>query len=384
MPAFNSQRAASRGEQGFNLIELLMSMTMATIIFMAIVVIFLKQSEMMQGQNDAIDVGRETQFALDHLRRDLTTLGSNSTPNSEVDPQVCPKPSTPLHAFSASIENGYVVRADLNVNVRPLAFTLFGSLDVKQRFRTASISGATVILLDDGNLPANQAAFEDIFATDRYLRISGSDGTQMFFVIASSSYNDRSVTLSEAVPRQGEGQVCGYQGFGENYSIDVQNFVRYRIVADNRPGYPTDKFGQPTQTLLVRERIGVDGTTLRNQLVLAENAVDLNLYDVLTDEDPATDKIAVGQYVIADDIVQAGGAGLLGSSPAARPETLRALTVKLSLRSPWPDAKRPPTPRDDPYKPLLTYRLGEDEVGAHPVYTVATRVTMPTLVSRNL
>ena len=384
MPACSSQRAPRRGDQGYNLVELLMSLSMATIIFMAIVVIFIKQSEMIQGQNDGIDVGREAQFALDHLRRDLTALGSNSTPNSDVDPQVCPKPTTSLRAFAASIDNGFVVRPDLNTNVRPLAMTLFGSLDVKQRFRTASISGATVVLLDDGKLPANQAAFEDMFATDRYLRISGSDGTQMFFVIASSSFNDRSVALTEAVPRQGEGQVCGYQAFGENYNVDVQNFVRYRVIADNRPGAPTDKIGQPTQTLLVRERMGTDGTTLRSQLVLAENAVDLTIYDVLTDEDPTADRVAVGQYVIVDDVVQAGGAGVLGTTPAARPEALRALTIKLSLRSPWPDPKRTPLPRDDPYKPLVTYRLGEDELGSHPVYSVATRITMPTLVSRNL
>ncbi len=384
MSRCSDAKAVKRGELGFNLIELLMSLSMATILFMSIVVLFVKQSEVMQSQNDVIDVGREAQFAVDHLRRDLTSLGSNSTPNSDIDGTVCPKPMTSLRALSVSVENGYVVRPDLNPNIHPVALTLFGSLDVKQRFRTASISGDKIFLLDDGKLPVSQPAFDDLFATDRYLRISGSDGTQMFFTIASSSFGDRSVTVTEAVPRQGEGQSCGYQGFGQNYSIDVQNFVRYRVIADARPGAPLDKNGQASQTLLVRERMAPDGITLKKQLVLAENAVDFGISDVGVDMEPAPDKVKMQLFPIVDDVAQKSGSGVLGTGPAARPEALRFLTVKLSLRSAWPDARLTPMPRDDVYKPLVTFRIADDEVGSHAVSTVATRVSMPTLVSRNL
>lgn len=372
------------GTRGFNLVELLMSLSMATILFMSITVLFVKQSEVMQAQNDVIDVGREAQFAVDHLRRDLTSLGSNTTPNSDIDPTVCEKPLTSLRALSVSVENGDVVRPDLNPFTQPVALTLFGSLDVKQRFRSASISGDKVFLVDDGKLPVSQPAFDDVFATDRYLRISDSDGTQFFFVIASASFAERSVSVTQSIPRQGEGQSCGYQGFGQNYMIDVQNFVRYRVAKDVRPGAPVDKNGLPTQTLLLRERMGADGTTLRKQLVLAENAVDFGIVDIAMDNEPAANRVLLHGYTTADEVAQKGGGGILGTGAEARPETLRFLTVKLSLRSAWPDARLAHAPRDGENKPLLTFRIADDEVGAHVVTTVATRVSMPTLVSRNL
>ena len=45
MSRCSDAKAVKRGELGFNLIELLMSLSMATILFMSIVVLFVKQSE---------------------------------------------------------------------------------------------------------------------------------------------------------------------------------------------------------------------------------------------------------------------------------------------------------------------------------------------------
>jgi len=360
-----------------------MSMSIATVMFMAIVVLFVRQGEVMQAQSEQIDMQREARFALDHLRRDLATLGSNSTPNSAVDPLVCPKPGTQLRALTLQLD-GYVNDKTLNPHVQPAALTLFGSLDVKQRFRTASIEGDKVVLADDGKLPATQAAWDEIFRTDRYLRISGPDGHMMFFAVAKADAGAATVTVVGTIPRIGAGENCGFQGFGQNYLVDVQGFVRYRIVADERPGAPVLKNGAAERGVLVRERLAIDGVTPGPQLILAENAVDLAVFDAFLDTDPVAEKVKFVRFPLVDDVVQKNGGGLLGSSVAATPEALRAVTVKVSVRTEWPDARQVHSPRAVNWSPIETWQVSADGRGSHRVLSVATRVAMPTLVSRNL
>lgn len=382
--AVNASAAALRGSRGFNLMELMMSMGIATAIFMGMVTLFVQQSQVMQQQNELILLNRESRFGLEHLRADLQSLGSNTTPNSAIDPLVCVKPDPVLRAISADVDSGHVAAPQLNPHVKPVSLTLFGSMDVKTRYKTASIDGAKVFLFDDGTLPLTQDDFEAVFAVGRYLRISGANGQMMFYPIVSANQGDRSVTLSAVVQRVGNGITCGYSGLGNNYDIDVQNFVRYRVVADERPGAPKDAGGAALQSLLVRERLGTDATTVLGQLVLVENAVDLQLYDVGMDFDASPETVKLKVLPLTQDVVQANGEGFLGNTSSAHPEALRFLTVKLSVRSQWPQRDLLHRKRDVSWQPLQTWQLPGELDGAHPVVTAATRVALPTLVSRNM
>ena len=372
------------GSRGFNLMELMMSLGIATGIFMGMVTLFVQQGQVMQQQNELILLNRESRFGLEHLRADLQSLGSNTTPNSAIDPLVCVKPDPVLRALSGDVSTGYVAAAQYNPHVKPVSLTLFGSMDVKTRFKTASIDGSKVLLLDDGTLPVSQEDFEAVFAVGRYLRISGANGQMMFYPITAANQGDRSVTVGSVIQRVGNGITCGYSGLGNNYDIDVQNFVRYRIVADVRPGAPTDAGGAALQSLLVRERLAVDGTTVLGQLVLVENAVDLQLYDIGMDFDSSAEVVKLKVLPLTEDVIQANGEGFLGSTTSAHPEALRFLTVKLSVRSQWPQRDLLHRKRDVSWQPLQTWQLPGENDGAHPVVTAATRVALPTLVSRNM
>ncbi len=377
---------AGRGQQGFNLIELLMSMGLATILFMAITYLYVQQGQLLSKQNDVADMDREGRFVIDHLRRDLMALGSNSTPNSVVDALVCPQPDVPIKAIQLSFTGSYLPAADLNPGIKPVAVTLFGSLDVKRRFRTVQITGSKVMLYDDGTnpLPASQAEYDQFFTSDRYLRISGADGKMMFYRIVGASAGDASVTVSSPIAHQGEGQACGYQGFGSNYWVDVQGFVRYKITGDFRPSAPILPGGAPARTLLVRERLRADGVTTLSQTILAENVVDLSVFDLGFDLDPAPDKVKTKVYPYVEQVLSDGGDGLLGQTDSAIPEELRFLTVKVSLRGEWPDPSLTHQPRQTAWGPLQTYALAKDGSGSEPVVTLASRVYLPTMVSRNL
>lgn len=378
--------ATPAGQRGFNLIELLISMSLATIVFMSVTIMYVRQGEVIQQQSDVLDMNREARFALEHLRRDLASLGSNSTPNSDYDPLVCPKPDVSLRAVTLSLKDSYAAAPELNPGVRPAAMTLFGSLDVKRRFRTTSIQGNKLFLFDDGAnpLPKSQEEYDQIFAADRFVRVSGADGAQMYFHVSSSGFGDNSITLTAPVAHMGEGQVCGYAGFGQGYWVDVQNFVRYRVVADTRPGAVLLASGLPERALLVRERLKSDGITVQSQTILAENAVDFGVYDMVMDIDPKPESVKIHRFPTIYNVVSEAGDGALGNTATATPEQLRSISLKISLRSEWPDKGLAHQPRQGLFAPINTYQLSDDGRGAHHVVSVGSRVYLPTLVSRNL
>lgn len=379
-----------RSERGFNLIELLMAMGISGVIFMAITMLYTYQAQTLQTQTGVLSMHREARFALDHLRRDLSSMGSNTTPNSDIDGMVCPKPGVPLRVISAKLDDGYVYKDDLNPNMQPVSIRLFGSLDVRTRYKVAAISGAKVVITDasggSAELPETEAIWNEIFSKDRYLRISGADSRMFFYPIASTSFTERSVTLTSAPPRIAGAQRCGYQALGNGMWVDVQGFIRYRVIADTRPGAPEDESGVATRGVLVRERLATDGTTLVSQLALAENVIELAINDLGVDLDPNAAGVKLQIYPLQNhsDILTNGGGGLLGSGASAKPETIRFLTIKLSLRTEVPDRDLMHVPRVADHQPIQTYRLEKNRPTTCRVLTMGTRISMPTMVSRNL
>ena len=383
--ATTQPRPARRGgELGYNLIELLMAMALSSVVFMSITTLYAYQAESFSSQAHVLTSTRNGRFAMEHLRRDLMALGSNATPNSTVDDLVCPKPAIPLRALTLDSDEGYVYRPDLNPHLRTIAITLFGSLDIKSRFETESITAKIVKLVDDGGLPSTEDVWNGTFTTDRFLRMATGDGKSMIIPIASTSFSDKTVTL-KTEPEQMQGtQRCGYQGAGGGLSVDVQGLIRYRIIADTRPTAALDSNGNAIGTLLVRERLEVDGTTVHGALPLAENVVEIGVFDAILDGDPAADAIKPDQRYFVEEMVQPDGSGVLGDTNTARPEALRSITVKISIRGDEQQRGLTHRPRGDKRNPLMTYRIDPAGNGAAQVTTLATRVAMTTLISRNL
>ena len=386
-----SRQAAQRGlpsevnQRGFNLIELLMAMGIAAVIFMSITVLYTYQAKTLQAQTSVLTMHREVRFAIDHMRRDLVSLGSNTSPNSVIDDLVCPKPATDLRVITLELGKGYVYQPLLNPNIQSVAMTLFGSLDVRTRYRVESISGSKVTL-QNVDLPASEEAWKQIFTTDRFLRLSTAEGNAFYYPIASSSFSDRAVTLTAAPPQISGSQRCGYLATGFGMWADVQGFIRYQVVADKRPGAPLDEKNNDMRGILVRERLATDGVTMVSQTILAENAVELSIADAAFDIDPDAANITFKVYPLQNhpELLTPGGGGLLGSSASAKPEQLRFMSIKLSVRADVPDRDLLHTPRPALQLPLLTYKLEEKRPTTCRVVTMGTRVHMPTMVARNL
>ncbi|GEM_PF-447654 len=384
-PVHRVVAAGNPSERGFNMIELAMAMGIASVVFMSITALYAYQAQSLQTQASLQSMHREVRFAIDHLRRDMVSLGSNSTPNSGIDDLVCPKPAVTLRSVGLELGDGYVYNPSLNPNMQSVSITLFGSLDIRTRYRIDSIAGSKVTLQATG-LPATEDEWKQIFTSDRYLRVSTAEGKSFYYPIVATSFGDRSVTLSSAPPRISGSQRCGYLGTGYGMWADVQGFIRYRVIADKRPGAPTDGSGQAQRGLLVRERLATDGATLVSQIAIAENTVELAITDAAFDLDAQSATINFKIYPVQDhpELLQKGGGGLLGSSPSARPEALRFMSVRLSVRAEVSDRDLTHTPRSQVNGPILTYKLEKDRPTTCRVITMGTRVYMPTMVARNL
>ncbi|HAN32053.1 MAG TPA: hypothetical protein DCQ06_10690 [Myxococcales bacterium] len=363
-----------------------MAMAMATLIFMGITALYSYEARSLGVQHSIATMDRDARFALEHLRRDLITLGSNTTPNSAVDGLVCPKPDSPIRVIELSLTDSQQVYASLNPFVRTLSVRLFGSLDIKTRFVVESIAGPNVVLQDNGTLPSTDVAWRATFTKDRFLRLAGPDGRMMFYPIQGSDRGSRQVTLSSVPARVSGTQPCGYQANGEGLSADVQGYIRYRIIIDKRPEAPVDTKGLASRTILVRERLAVDGKTVTGALPLADNVIELGIYDAIFDSDPNPDR--VGPTNLPDfeksGLIDASGGGVLGGSGKMMPERLRAVNVVLSLRSQDElDGVRHDA-RTHVQAPLTTFKLSKSSGSACLVHTVAGRVPMPIMTARNL
>ncbi len=375
---------ARRGERGFNLLELLMSLSIATIIFMSVITLYTFQAESVTSQSHVLTSTRSAQFAMEHLRRDLSSLGSNATANTHIDDLVCPKPAITLRALSVGVDDGFIYEETLNPFLRRTSLTLFGSLDVKSRYETGAIAGKVVTLVDDGKLPATEELWSDTFTTDRFLRLSTADGKSMYFAITATSFSARTVTLASEPPQVEGAQRCGYQATGAGLMVDVQGLIRYRIIADTRPTARKDSTNQPVDTLLVRERLAVDGVTVHGALPLTENIIEIGLFDAFFDANPAPDATDPDHRYFVEEMAKPDGTGPLGTSLAARPEALRSVTVKLSVRADEHQKDLAHKPRAHKNNPLFTYKLDTNLSGSAQVTTIGSRVTMPALISRNL
>lgn len=377
-----------RGKKGFTLIELMVTVVLSFVIVGAIYSLYGQSVSAYRVQGQSMDMQDRLRFGLEHIKRDLRRAGFLASPNSGVDPAVCPKPTDDLRAVTLSTfqESGSVYRDDENVHIRPTTMVLFGDFFSGKTYRTAGIQGNQVILQVGQTFPDSQVAFNQIFnpsplTPSRYLRIVNQDQFEVYLAIVDADFASRTLTLESSVPTAGAGTQCGITGFGEGLEVNVAGFVRYRIVPDTRPHADVGK------TDLVRDELQLDGLTPvpNSQLVIADYAVDLQYYDFGFDtKDQFGGNPDFEHWPWIDQVADDTGNGKLGKSVAAIPHQLRYMTVKLTVRTVTEDPDFPFTPREDgKHEPLVSFDLS-DMVGSCRTSNLASRVELTSLAVRGL
>jgi hypothetical protein len=333
---------------------------------------------------------RQLRFAAEAIKRDLRLTGFLSTPNSKVDSNQCPDPvTTPgvyvMRALSLELRNGYVHAPSVNVNISPTSISIFGDFSGGQSFKTREINvgSDTVVLLDGDSVPKTEDEWNLVFRDHRILRVTNPEQYDFYLPIEQSDFSSKTIRLDGSIPEANPPDNCGVLGFGAGYNVNINHYVRYRIIKDPR---------ERSRTVLVREELAADGQTPveSTRMIIGENIVDLQFYDFIFDMGPANAPdlkraATVSDMIDGDVVADPSGGGLLGFSGFNNhPEHLRALTIKVTSCARKQDSDMLFQPRRNPSAPIYSYKLNEQMSGAVRCMSAASRVQLRSLMVRNL
>ncbi|MCA9562537.1 MAG: hypothetical protein KC561_03565 [Myxococcales bacterium] len=218
-------------------------------------------------------------LARDMLATDADAAAYSGTPNSTVDPWICPKP------WNGTVYQGLMVRetdsaptwaGTDNPNIFPDE-CIFQGAALLDELAPDSITGDTIDFQSDLALPINEDDYVAMFE-NRFLRITSPNGFSQFAEVVAVDFEEHKVQLEFAPARATDIGVCGILGTGgQDHEVTIHTYFRYRIIE-----HPTE----PNSTALVREEVywpelewGEEPEVIPGtQLIVAENIVDLQCW----------------------------------------------------------------------------------------------------------
>tara|TARA_B100000029_G_scaffold422017_1_gene428514 strand:+ start:3025 stop:4191 length:1167 start_codon:yes stop_codon:yes gene_type:complete len=372
-----------KGIWGFTLAEVAAVALVSSIAVVGLGTMYGRSITGLKIQDRHLDMQRQLRHAIEMIKQDVRLAGFMATPNSSADQSVCPQPANILRAVILKKADGDIFDGSSNPNISPVSLTLFGDFSGGRTFTTTNISGNSVQLINDADLPQTEAEWDDVFKTNRYLKITTNEQFDMIVPITAATFNTKRVEVEVgSMPRVSPPQMCGVEGFGTGYHVNVVNFIRYRIMRSPETN------SKKEDLVLVREELDNAGEEpIENtRLIVARDVVDMQFYDFFFDDDLTGTDPELSYFPTIDSV---DGGGLvpqdrLGVSPLAKPEDLRAITVKLTARTPSEDPDVSHTERSSLHAPLKTYDLDADPSGAARCISAATRIQLRSLTSKNL
>jgi prepilin-type N-terminal cleavage/methylation domain-containing protein len=299
---------------GFTLVELLVVILLSSIVIAAVWRGLDQSNRLGEVAAGMAVVWERLSLASDLLVTDARLAAWEGSPNSDIDPFICPKPGGDMirgiivdNGDSVLNPEGALLESfwENNVNIDPDG-CLFQSTPITQILRTSEISENSVSFTTDptiigdelnGVLPMNETQFEDLF-TGRFLRITSPNGFSQFVQVTDTQFSDLTVTVNPTPVYAADAGLCGVLGTGsEDHTVSVHHYVRYRILPNP---------GDDTRTALVREELSLDLETLipGSQLVVGENIVDLQCWADGISDDLSGDFFSDGRSassVLSDD-----------------------------------------------------------------------------------
>jgi type II secretory pathway pseudopilin PulG len=378
---------SAQGRRGFTLIELLVALTGGLFVSLAVFALARDASRFYQREGRLANATMAAVSGFERLRADIARAGFLATPNVKDDPLVCTRPDEkdpPLLRELASVriaKGGSPASDSITANALQGFFAdalwLAGSYSSADEFpiRTVNEAGGAgyvvTLQIDSGAMArlgwgtagaTRGQLLASVFAPGRGLRIRDKQGDQHYGIIQSTQVTGEGLPqitlgpLPALVFRQGQTRLCGFQGNETGATAAVINFIKYDLrQLNNAALYPAyaklfEKSSnaaiqsyEANRTELVRReldaRVADDDTELAiggvNQVELVtEYAVGFQMDVTAITANPDLSNPSVA-FVGRDDGTFASFTGL--PSAAATPQRIRALRVRLAVRSREPD-----------------------------------------------
>lgn len=338
----------------------------------------------------ASDLQRAAYMSSPNIQRDYRrpTVGDDADPGTVcVDPSVYPLGIRELAGVVVE-QSGYTITgtkspASADNGTAPDRVTITGNFPSSEQFWARRIVGGTDVYLEPNSGPvvrtnaqlANSAAtWESVFKAGRILRVVDQTGFQHYGIIAATTFADGKpmvrLTTDTRLFQQGGGAVgatnpacTGIAGYGEGTLVNVISRVRYEVrdlrnVDEYKSLYGDTKFGDVTATgatitgdddrhELVRYEIdATDGAPIAGTVeLIAEYAVDLRFGGTVattvangTQLTQTLSRFAPGENAI---FYTDWARNPTLTPTKAGPERIRALQVRLAVRSRLPDRDQP-------------------------------------------
>lgn len=398
-------------QKGFTLSELMVAVLLTSVVVGALYRTSRSATESFNQQQRIAETQLRLRFAAEQLRADISRAGYMSTPNSGVDPKVCPRPAQILQALSIERDSPSIVPlATDNRFITPVVMRMTGNYLTVDEYLVAGVNGNEVTLQNQTPQWARMTSdeFTRIFSNTannggRMLRVTSPTGEMQFVLVRGGTYQPTSsatlptLRLASTITQIGSGGAgCGLSGLGVGATVAPITMVEYRLL--NTSGDPTltdlnpsDPVASARKTNLVRIEYDLQPTPVAipgAMRVIGEYAVDFDASVAVDDGFPAnsaTGPVTLRSFVFGDTeitnlLANAQTAGL----GTARPQRARAITFRLSVRERDQDPAFGWVARTVSTEALTRYRVFDNRIGASRVRTLTGEVTLPNLATRNL
>ncbi len=404
--------------RGFTIVELMVSITITSIVVAALYSVSRATTETFNQQQRAAEMQLRLRLAMERMRVDVARAGYMATPNSEVDPRVCPKPSPllqPLSITRATSATNPIPNLTDNAFITPVALRMVGNYTTVDEYLVDSIAGNRIRLQHHTPQWAARvttaAEFNRIFTpvagVNRLIRISSPTGFMQFVRVVSGSWQrydsptqpELVVTPSPAVIGEGSmvgaGSGCGIAGLGTGSTVAPVDMIEYRL----RSGatmravlpelYPSDATEAALKTDLVRSEWTLDATPAEiagTAQLVGEYAVDFDA-TVTADEGTGVSPVTMRGVAWGDDTnINRYAENMMGAGSASGhfPQRIRSVLLRLSIRDRNQDPAFGWVARAAATSPLTRFRVFTDRLGAARVRTLTSEVVLQNLAARNL
>lgn len=410
----SARRRHAAPQAGYTLVELMIAVLITSIVVGSLYSVSKQATETFNQQQRTAEMQLRLRFAMEQLRADIARAGFMSTPNSFSDPRVCPKPTTLYQAVEVSRPTPRIPLPSENRFVNPVTLRLTGNYASVDEYAVAGITGGTIVLQNQTPQWArvtSAAQFNRIFLGGaggrRLLRITSPNGQSQFVQVIGGVYQTAS---SAALPQllvtpppllvgdgssgSSAGAACGITGLGTGSTVAPISMVEYAIdnISTTLPElYSADATEAAAKTDLVRREFNLLPGPVEipgSARVVGEYAVDLDValaIDVGNPMGSATGMVSMRTIPFSDPtITQVVGSLATVGTGTARPERLRSMIVRLSIRDRQQDPAFPWVSRPASTYPLTRFRVFDDRLGSARVRTLTTEVAVPNVAMRNL